>query len=192
LHKILDALPIPVWLRDSEFTLKYANQAYRVAVEAEDDTPYEDLPEIAPAVGANAGGAALAARARTVGTAQSEERHVVVAGERHRVELVEPPFGDSDDLAGFAIDLTQVEEKEAELSRHVRGTKLFCRIWERPSPSTARIKPCNSSTMPFCSCGRSTKPGCAHHLKWERRWKNYAMGGDCRNMPISRPSKMNS
>ena len=125
LHKIFDALPIPVWLRDGDFTLKYANQAYRVAVEAGADIRYEDLPEISPAVGANAGGAALAARARTVGAAQSEERHVVIAGERRRMELVEAPFGDSDDQAGFAIDLTQVEEKEAELSRHVGGHEVI-------------------------------------------------------------------
>jgi len=63
LHQILDALPIPIWLRDSDFTLKYANHAYSAAVEADGDTPYDQLPEIAAVVGAQADGAALAARA---------------------------------------------------------------------------------------------------------------------------------
>jgi signal transduction histidine kinase len=125
LHQILDALPIPVWLRDGKFSLKYVNSAYRAAVEADNDTPYDQLPEIAAAVGAQAGGAALAARARAAGTPQSEKRHVVMSGARRRVELVEAPFGDSDDLAGFAIDLTQVEETEAELSRHVGGHEVI-------------------------------------------------------------------
>ena len=125
LHQTLDALPIPVWLRDGKFTLKYANRAYRAAVEADEDVPYNELPEIAAAVGTQSGGAALAARARAAGTPQSEERHVVIAGARRRVELVEAPFGDSDDLAGFAIDLTQVEEIEAELSRHVGGHEVI-------------------------------------------------------------------
>ena len=125
LHQILDALPIPVWLRDADFSLKFANHAYRAAVEADEDTPYDQLPEIAAAVGAKAGDAALAARARAAGMPQSEERHVVMAGARRRVQLVEAPFGDSDDLAGFAIDLTQVEEIEGELSRHVGGHEVI-------------------------------------------------------------------
>ena len=125
LHQILDALPIPVWLRDADFTLKYANRAYRAAVEADENTPDDQLPEIAAAVGAKAGGVALAARARAAGIPQSEERHVVIAGARRRMELVEAPFEGSDYMAGFAIDLTQVEEMEAELSRHVGGHEVI-------------------------------------------------------------------
>lgn len=125
LHHILDSLPIPVWLRDGDFKLKYANRAYRDAVEADETVPYDQLPEIAVPVGAQAGGVALAARARDVGGPQREERHVVIAGERRRVELVEAPLGDNGDLAGFAIDLTQVEEIEADLSRHVGGHEVI-------------------------------------------------------------------
>ena len=34
-------LTIPVWLRDRESTLKYANKAYLEAVEADADTPFD-------------------------------------------------------------------------------------------------------------------------------------------------------
>jgi len=48
-----------------------------------------------------------------------------MAGARRRVELVEAPFGNSNDLAGFAIGLTQDEEIEADLSRHVGGHEVI-------------------------------------------------------------------
>lgn len=50
---------------------------------------------------------------------------MVIAGARRRMELVEAPFEGSDHLAGFAIDLTQVEEMAAELSRHVGGHEVI-------------------------------------------------------------------
>src|SRR5690606_38873204 len=63
MHDLLDALPLPVWLRNGQLGLTYANRAYRDAVEAPDKTPYDQLPEIAAATGAGAG-QSLAERAR--------------------------------------------------------------------------------------------------------------------------------
>jgi signal transduction histidine kinase len=122
MHDLLDALPLPVWLRDGQLGLTYANRAYRAAVEAAEDTPCDQLPEIAAAAG---GGPALAERARIKGVPQSEERHVVIGGARRRVELVEAPLDGAGCVAGFAIDLTQVEEIQAELSRHVAGQEVI-------------------------------------------------------------------
>ena len=44
LHRVLDALPVPVWIRDNALELKYANQAYREAVEADREVSHENLP----------------------------------------------------------------------------------------------------------------------------------------------------
>jgi signal transduction histidine kinase len=125
LHRVLDALPVPVWVRDNTLGLKYANQAYREAVEADGGIRDEDLPELVASGRPTDSGQALARRAQTEKSAQSEQRHIVVDGARRWVEVVETPFGNSDELAGFAIDITNVEEVQTELSRHIAGHEVI-------------------------------------------------------------------
>lgn len=125
LHRVLDTLPVPVWVRDNTLGLKYANQSYRDAVEADDLTSNEDLPELTASGRPSGSGQTLARRALTEKAAQSEQRHIVVNGARRWVEIVEAPFGESDDLAGFAIDITNVEEIQTELSRHIAGHEVI-------------------------------------------------------------------
>jgi len=125
MHDVLDALPVPVWLRDGALGIAYANRAYRVAVEATDDTPDDQLPEIAAVSPAQRGGRTLAERARSEKAPQSDRRHVVINGARRWVELVEAPIDDGREVAGFAIDLTKVEEVQAELSRHIAGHEVL-------------------------------------------------------------------
>lgn len=125
LRRVLDALPVPVWVRDSTLGLKYTNQAYRDAVEADGEIRDEDLPELATSGRPTGNGRALAKRAQTEKTVQSERRHIVVNGARRWVEVVEAPFGDSDELAGFAIDITNVEDVQTELSRHIAGHEVI-------------------------------------------------------------------
>ncbi|MFT5438398.1 MAG: signal transduction histidine kinase [Alphaproteobacteria bacterium] len=120
MHLLFDALPLPVWMRGPDLSLKYANQAYRRAVEAVDDFPVERLPEIAAGSGPQ-GGRAVAERARAANRPESERQHIVVEGSRRLVDLVEMPLDGTKDLAGFAIDLTQLEDVQAELSRHIAG-----------------------------------------------------------------------
>jgi PAS domain-containing protein len=120
MHLLFDALPVPVWMRGPDLSLKYANQAYRRAVEAVDDFPVERLPEIAAGSGPQ-GGRAVAERARAANRPESERQHIVVEGSRRLVDLVEMPLDGTKGLAGFAIDLTQLEDVQAELSRHIAG-----------------------------------------------------------------------
>jgi PAS domain-containing protein len=51
MHALLDALLIPVWLRDEHQQLKYVNQAYRDAVDADDSLAADQLPEISVGTG---------------------------------------------------------------------------------------------------------------------------------------------
>ena len=120
MHRLFDALPLPVWMRGPDLSLQYVNQAYRRAVEAGDDLAVERLPEIAAGPGSQ-GGRAVAERARAANGAQSDRRHIVVEGSRRLVDLVEMPLEGTDDFAGFALDLTQLEDVQAELSRHIAG-----------------------------------------------------------------------
>lgn len=125
LREVLDSLPAPVWVRTDTLDLTYANQAYRDAVEADDETRAEDLPELNASGRPTGDGQALARRAQTERTAQSERRHIVVNGARRWVEVAETPFGASNELAGFAIDITNVEEVQTELSRHIAGHEVI-------------------------------------------------------------------
>jgi PAS domain-containing protein len=126
LRRLVELLPLPVWLRGGDLRLSYVNRAYRHAVEADSDTPPEALQEIAggPRRG---GGPTLAEDARAAGVLRSERDHVVMGGARRLVELCEVPISDADAadsfaaIAGYALDHTAIEEAEAELVRHVAG-----------------------------------------------------------------------
>ncbi len=124
LHALLDALPLPVWLRDGDLGLVYVNRAYRDAVESEDDTAIGELPEIAAGIGPT-GGRTIAARARAAETPQHVQRHVVIDGTRRLVDLVEAPLPATGGGVGFAIDQTQVEEIQEELKRHVGAHEVI-------------------------------------------------------------------
>jgi signal transduction histidine kinase len=63
----------------------------------------------------------LALRARTVNAAQRESHYIVVGGARRLLEITEAPLPFSDRLVGFARDFTDIEAKEAELTRHTES-----------------------------------------------------------------------
>ena len=119
MHRLLDALPLPVWLRNPDLGLAYANRAYRAAVEVDDETPADRLPELAAGTGRDARG--LARRAQSGAATEGDRQHVVIGGQRRLLELIETPLGDSGALAGFAVDHTRVEEAQADLRRHIGG-----------------------------------------------------------------------
>jgi len=121
LKALIDALPMPVWLRDEDLSLLSVNRAYAAAVDlASAEAVVANQVELASdAVVREA--RALAARARAAGEPRSEGFHVVLGGERHFANLTEVPISVGDTLltAGFALDQTRVEELQTELDRHV-------------------------------------------------------------------------
>ena len=111
LTALLDAMPLPVWLRDSKLSLAFINHAARNVVSAD---------------------AGMAARARQQRGTVTERMHVNAGGEERLLEVSETPLGilggadakDGDSNAsatggtiGFAIDRTESEVKEDELAR---------------------------------------------------------------------------
>ncbi|HET8727223.1 MAG TPA: ATP-binding protein [Alphaproteobacteria bacterium] len=120
---VLDALPLPVWLRRPDLSLGWVNRAYRDAVDGTLDAVIEEQREIT-AGGIGESGRALAQRAQRDGACQSESRHVVVGGERRLMELSETPMAlPAEDGAGptigYAFDVTRLEEARSELARYV-------------------------------------------------------------------------
>ncbi len=113
LSAVLDAAPLPVWLRDSDGKLTWVNQAYVHSVEAPDG----DIVVRA--------GIEIANRASVDKTQANEKTgctgriHAVIAGTMRALELYEVALADG--TAGFAIDMTKLEEAEKELDRHIKA-----------------------------------------------------------------------
>ncbi|MGE5475777.1 MAG: ATP-binding protein [Bacteroidales bacterium] len=121
LRALIDALPMPVWLRDEDLSLLTVNRAYAQAVDAAS-------PEAAVAGQVELASdnvvreaRALAARARAAGEPRTDNFHLVLSGERRLASVTEVPLQVGETLltAGFAEDQTRVEELQTELSRHV-------------------------------------------------------------------------
>ena len=115
--RLVDALPVPIWVRGGELELAYCNDAYARAVGADRQTVIAEGTELAGAALANAA-RDLARRARAGGETASESHHVVVAGERRLLELSERPLDGGLSL-GMARDQTGEGEIRAELARHI-------------------------------------------------------------------------
>ncbi len=124
LQAVLDALPIPVWVRDDDLALLYVNRAYAEAVDAAGTEAAVEAGTELVAGPAVREARALAARSRAAGTARSEGFHLVVGGSRRLLEITEVPVvvgpaGTGLVTAGFALDQTRIEEADSELARHV-------------------------------------------------------------------------
>jgi signal transduction histidine kinase len=110
---ILDALPIPVWLRDKGLALAWANHAFLSNTGA---------PSIEAA---RASGSALdkserdlAASARSQNVVLEAKRFAVIGGQRRAITFTEIPLGDAG-IIGTAVDMTDVAAAEAKLQQHV-------------------------------------------------------------------------
>lgn len=114
---LLDALPVPVWRRGTDLSLVYCNLAYARAVDRERDDVLGEAIEL-PGTALAETSRALARRSLETGALATDRHHVVVAGERRRLELSERPLSDSE-TAGCALDLTGTEEVQDQLSRHI-------------------------------------------------------------------------
>jgi signal transduction histidine kinase len=110
---ILDALPIPVWLRDKGLALSWGNHAFLASTGAADIAAAR-----ASQVALENSERDLAAAARTQNRTLEARRFAVVGGQRRAVTFTEIPLGDAG-IIGTAIDVTDVAAAEARLQQHV-------------------------------------------------------------------------
>ena len=115
---LLDLLPIPVWRRRPDLSLDFVNRAYVEAVEGVSADDPERLPELGQGVVGDHG-RAIARTALSQGGQHSEAHHVVIGGARRPMQIAEAPKEDG--VAGYALDRTEVEAMQADLSRHIRS-----------------------------------------------------------------------
>ncbi|MBU6298561.1 MAG: PAS domain-containing sensor histidine kinase [Alphaproteobacteria bacterium] len=109
---ILDALPVPVWLRDRTLSLTWGNRAFLTAVgAAESDTAIREQVALEKTE------RDLAASARSQGQAMEAKRFSIVAGQRRALTITEVPIEVG--VVGAANDVTEVAAIEARLQQHI-------------------------------------------------------------------------
>jgi signal transduction histidine kinase len=108
LSAILDSAPLAMWLRDADGDLSWVNRAYLAAVE------HDDIDEV------------LQRRIELVEPPRSAEvpagqrrAYSVIGGAKRALDVYEVMLDDG--RAGFAIDMTQLEDAQKELDRHIRA-----------------------------------------------------------------------
>jgi len=94
------------------------NLAYPAALDTSRERALAEGREFAPASGRNR--ALTLARTAAAGKTQTERRHLVIAGSRRMLEVTETPLPNGGTL-GFAVDRTDLETAEGELSRHINA-----------------------------------------------------------------------
>jgi signal transduction histidine kinase len=109
---ILDALPVPVWLRDHKLALRWGNRAFLSATASDDNAS-----AIAKQATLEKSERDLAAAARAEGCTMEAKRFAVVSGQRRALSFTHAPVADG--IVGSAIDVTDISNAEARLQQHI-------------------------------------------------------------------------
>ena len=113
LGAVLDAAPLPVWLRGSDGKLVWVNRSYAAAVDAPD-------ADVVVSLGTEiAGRASLDRAAASSLTGLVGRVRAVVGGSMRALDIYEVPVPDG--TAGYAVDMTALDHAEKELDRHIRA-----------------------------------------------------------------------
>ena len=110
-RNLLELMPAPVWIRDAEGKLVFANRAYASAVEQSDpdEVTARNLELLDQPVRAEA------ARVRAQDTPFHRRVGAIVAGKRRTLEVFEA--GTKRGAAGVALDVTEAEIARSEIAR---------------------------------------------------------------------------
>jgi signal transduction histidine kinase len=118
---LLDAAPFAVWERKTDLSLAWINRTYGHMIGEEHATAQSPgVVEIASAIDPEQP-RRLARQALQSGEPQRETRHFVIGGDRRALDIWETPLAPGGNLAGFAVDATELEESQTELARHIEA-----------------------------------------------------------------------
>lgn len=117
LRAVLAELPVPVWRRDAALSVDWCNPAFARLLDSTTEQVLQSALEL-PGGGLFGGPRDLAQRVRRTGTAQSEDRFLVVDGDRRLFNLTEMPLPQGG-MIGMAIDRTAERTLRDELNRHI-------------------------------------------------------------------------
>ena len=122
LTHLIEAAPFPMWYRGPDLTLGLVNRAFVAAVEGQDAAQIiaegSELIDSAGEQGAKAG----ALVALESGRSYSRAQPVTIGGERRMLRIVDVPLP-TGAVAGFALDIQDLEDARYELGRHIESQR---------------------------------------------------------------------
>ena len=122
LTQLIESAPFPMWYRSPDLSLGLVNRAFVEAVEGRDaaDVIARGL-ELVDAEGEEEG-VAHARRALESGRVQSRMQPAIIRGQRRMLRIVDVPLS-TGTVAGFAVDVQDLEDARTELARHIEAQR---------------------------------------------------------------------
>ncbi|MEO5612623.1 MAG: PAS-domain containing protein [Sphingomicrobium sp.] len=122
LTHLIESAPFPMWFRGPDLKLGLVNSAFVAAVEARDAAEViERGIELIDEPGDN-GARAAASKAIEAGKIQSRNQAAIIRGERRMLRIVNVPL-QTGAVAGFALDIQDLEDARYELARHIQSQR---------------------------------------------------------------------
>ena len=122
LTQLIEAVPFPMWYRGPDLKLGLVNSAFVAAVKARDAA--EVIARATELVDSPGGETARAGakRALELRTPYARTQPATIGEERRMLRLVDVPLS-TGAVAGFAIDIQDLEDARTELARHVESQR---------------------------------------------------------------------
>ncbi|HET9810819.1 MAG TPA: PAS-domain containing protein [Sphingomicrobium sp.] len=120
LTRLIEAAPFPMWYRGPDLTLGLVNSAFVQAVEGRDAA--DVIARSSELVGDTEEAKASALAAIEGGKPISRKEPAIVRGERRMLQIVNVPLP-TGAVAGFALDVQELDDARAELARHIQSQR---------------------------------------------------------------------
>jgi signal transduction histidine kinase len=135
LTQLIEAAPFPMWYRGPDLRLGLVNQAFVQAVEGKSSAEVvERQLELIDASG-RVGPVEMARSAQKDGRLVSRMQAAIIGGERRMLRLVDVPLAGGA-VAGYAVDVQDLEDARTELSRHIESQRELA---DRMTAGTAQF-----------------------------------------------------
>ena len=135
LTHLIESAPFPMWYRGPDLSLALVNSAFVEAVEGRDAADViARSSELTDEPGENSARAA-AVTALETGRSQSRNQAAIVRGERRMLRIVNVPLP-TGAVAGFAIDIQDLEDARSELARYIESQRELA---DRMTAGTAQF-----------------------------------------------------
>ncbi len=135
LTHLIEAAPFPMWYRGPDLKLGLVNSAFVHAVEGRDAS--DVIARGSELIEATTDGSALASAraAQESGKQVTRMQPAITRGERRMLKIVDVPLS-TGAVAGFAIDVQDVEDARIELARHIESQRELA---DRMTTGTAQF-----------------------------------------------------
>jgi signal transduction histidine kinase len=135
LTHLIEAAPFPMWYRGPDLKLGLVNSAFVHAVEGKDAADVIGRSsELIDAEG-DESGAAVARKVQETGRVVSQMQPAIIHGERRMLRIVNVPLA-TGAVAGFAVDVQDLEDARAELARYIESQRELA---DRMTAGTAQF-----------------------------------------------------